>query len=44
VLEHPEVTAQGETIDALEDTLRDADCLLILDNVSAEAQVKTRDV
>jgi predicted RNase H-like HicB family nuclease len=40
LLEHPEVITQGETIEELEENLRDAYRLLILDDVPADAQVK----
>jgi predicted RNase H-like HicB family nuclease len=40
LLEHPEVMTQGETIEELEENLRDAYRLLILDDVPADAQVK----
>jgi predicted RNase H-like HicB family nuclease len=43
-LAHPEVMTQGETIEALEEHLRDASHLLILDEVPADAQVKALDV
>jgi predicted RNase H-like HicB family nuclease len=41
LLEHPEVITQGETIEDLEEHLRDAYRLLILDDVPADARVKT---
>ena len=41
MLEHPEVITQGETIEDLEEHLRDAYRLLILDDVPADARVKT---
>jgi predicted RNase H-like HicB family nuclease len=44
LLEHPEVMTQGETIEELEENLRDAFRLLILDDVPADARVKTLDV
>jgi predicted RNase H-like HicB family nuclease len=40
VLEHPEVMTQGETVEELEENLRDAYRLLILDDVPADAQLK----
>lgn len=40
LLEHPEVMTQGETIEELEENLRAAYRLLLLDDVPAEAQVK----
>jgi predicted RNase H-like HicB family nuclease len=40
LLEHPEVMTQGETIEELEENLRDAYRLLILDDMPADAQVK----
>jgi predicted RNase H-like HicB family nuclease len=44
LLEHPEVMTQGETIEELEENLRDAYRLLILDEVPADARVKTLDI
>jgi predicted RNase H-like HicB family nuclease len=44
LLEHPEVMTQGETIEALEEHLRDAYRLLLLDDVPADGQVKALDV
>jgi predicted RNase H-like HicB family nuclease len=43
-LEHPGVMTQGETIEALEGHLRDADRLLSLEEVPADARVKTLDI
>jgi predicted RNase H-like HicB family nuclease len=40
LLQHPEVMTQGETIAELEENLRDAYRLLILDAVPAGARVK----
>jgi predicted RNase H-like HicB family nuclease len=40
LLEHPEVMTQGETIEELEENLRGAYRLLILDDVPADAQLK----
>ena len=40
LLEHPEVMTQGETVEELEENLRDAYRLLILDDVPADAQLK----
>jgi predicted RNase H-like HicB family nuclease len=44
LLEHPEVMTQGETVEELEENLRDAYRLLILDDVPADARVKALDV
>ena len=44
LLEPPEVMTQGETIEALEEHLRDAYRLLILDDVPADAPVKMLEV
>jgi predicted RNase H-like HicB family nuclease len=43
-LQHPEVMTQGETIAELEENLRDAYRLLILDAVPAGARVKALDL
>ncbi len=40
VLEHPEIMTQGETLEELEENLKDAYRLLILDDVPADAQIK----
>jgi len=40
LLEHPEVMTQGETIEELEEHVRDAFRLLVLDDVPADARVK----
>jgi predicted RNase H-like HicB family nuclease len=44
LLQHPDVMTQGETIEELEENLRDAYRLLILDDVPADAQIKTIEV
>jgi predicted RNase H-like HicB family nuclease len=40
LLEHPGVMTQGETVEELEEHLRDAFRLLVLDDLPAEARVK----
>jgi predicted RNase H-like HicB family nuclease len=40
ILEHPEIMTQGETIEELEENLKDAYRLLVLEDVPADAQVK----
>jgi predicted RNase H-like HicB family nuclease len=40
LLQHPEVMTQGETVEELEENLRDAYRLMILNDVPADAQVK----
>jgi predicted RNase H-like HicB family nuclease len=40
LLEHPEIMTQGETLDELEENLKDAYRLLVLDEVPADAQMK----
>ena len=40
LLEHPGVMTQGEAVEELEEHLRDAFRLLVLDDLSAEARVK----
>jgi predicted RNase H-like HicB family nuclease len=43
-LQHPDVMSQGATIEDLEENLRDAYRLLILDDIPADAQIKTLEV
>jgi predicted RNase H-like HicB family nuclease len=40
ILEHPEIMSQGETLEDLEENLKDAYRLLVLEDVPADAQVK----
>ncbi len=40
LLEHPEIMTQGETLDELEENLRDAYLLMTLDEVPEEHQIK----
>ena len=40
LLEYPEIMTQGETIDELEENLKDAYRLMIMDDVPAEYQMK----
>jgi predicted RNase H-like HicB family nuclease len=40
ILEHPEIMSQGETLAELEENLKDAYRLLVLEDVPADAQVK----
>ena len=40
VLEHPEIMSQGESIEELEDNLRDAYKLMLMDDVSSDYQLK----
>jgi predicted RNase H-like HicB family nuclease len=40
LLEHPEIMTQGETLDELEENLKEAYRLLVLDVVPADAQMK----
>jgi predicted RNase H-like HicB family nuclease len=40
ILEHPEIMTQGETIEELEENLKDAYRLLVREDVPADAQVK----
>jgi predicted RNase H-like HicB family nuclease len=40
ILEHPEIMSQGETLEELEENLKDAYRLLVLEDVPADAQVK----
>jgi predicted RNase H-like HicB family nuclease len=41
LLEHPEIMSQGETIKDLEENLKDAYHLMMMDEVPAEHKVKT---
>jgi len=40
VLEHPEIMSQGESIEELEDNLRDAYKLMLMDDVPSDYQLK----
>jgi len=40
ILEHPEIMSQGESLEDLEEHLKDAYRLLVLDDVPADAQMK----
>jgi len=40
LLEHPEIMTQGETLEELEENLRDAYLLMTMDEVPEEHQVK----
>ncbi len=40
LLEHPEIMTQGETIEELEENLRDAYLLMAMDEVPGEYQIK----
>jgi predicted RNase H-like HicB family nuclease len=40
LLEHPEIMSQGESLEELEENLKDAYRLLVLEDVPANAQVK----
>jgi predicted RNase H-like HicB family nuclease len=40
LLEHPEIMTQGETVEELEENLKDAYRLMVLEDVPADAQVK----
>jgi predicted RNase H-like HicB family nuclease len=40
LLEHPEIMTQGETLEELEENLKDAYRLLVLEDVPADAQMK----
>jgi predicted RNase H-like HicB family nuclease len=41
LLEHPEIMTQGETLDELEENIKDAYLLMALDDVPEEYQTKT---
>jgi predicted RNase H-like HicB family nuclease len=40
LLEHPEIMTQGETLEELEDNMKDAYSLMTMDDVPAEYKVK----
>ena len=40
ILEHPEIMSQGETLEDLEEHLKDAYRLMVLEDVPADAQMK----
>jgi predicted RNase H-like HicB family nuclease len=40
LLDHPDIMSQGETLEELEENLRDAYRLMVLDDVPADHQVK----
>lgn len=40
LLEHPEIMTQGETIEELEENIKDAYLLMVMDDVQEEYQIK----
>ena len=40
LLEHPEIMTQGETLEELEENIKDAYQLIVMDDVPAEFQMK----
>jgi predicted RNase H-like HicB family nuclease len=40
ILEHPEIMSQGETLEDLEEHLKDAYRLMVFEDVPADAQMK----
>lgn len=40
LLEHPEIMTQGETLEELEENIKDAYQLMVMDDVPAEFQIK----
>ncbi len=40
ILEHPEIMSQGETVEELEENLKDAYKLMLMDDVPADYQLK----
>ncbi len=40
LLEHPEIMTQGETLEELEENIRDAYLMMALDDVPADYQIK----
>ncbi len=44
LVEHPEIMTQGETLDELEENMRDAYLLMTLDDVPSQHEVKELDI
>jgi len=44
LLEYPEIMTQGETVEELEENLRDAYAMMVLDDVPDDYQVKAIEV
>jgi predicted RNase H-like HicB family nuclease len=40
ILEHPEIMSQGDSVEDLEDHLKDAYRLMVLEDVPADARIK----
>jgi predicted RNase H-like HicB family nuclease len=40
ILEHPEIMSQGETVEKLEENLKDAYRLMLMDDVPSDFQLK----
>ncbi len=40
ILEHPEIMSQGETVEELEENLKDAYRLMLMDDVPSDFQLK----
>ena len=40
ILEHPEIISQGETVEELEENLKDAYRLMLMDDVPSDYQLK----
>jgi len=40
LLEHPEIMTQGETLEELEENLKDAYLMMVMDDIPADHQVK----
>ena len=40
ILEHPEIMSQGETVEELEENLKDAYKLMLMDDVPSDFQLK----
>ncbi|MDD3461615.1 MAG: hypothetical protein PHW28_09980 [Mesotoga sp.] len=40
ILEHPEIMSQGETVEELEENLKDAYKLMLMDDVPSDYQLK----
>ncbi|WP_126444351.1 type II toxin-antitoxin system HicB family antitoxin [Sulfuricystis multivorans] len=40
LVDHPEIMTQGETLEELEENIKDAYCLMLMDDVPQDYQVK----
>lgn len=44
LLEHPEIMSQGETLEELEENMKDAYLLMTMDDVPEDRQIKELDI